>query len=73
MTNLRSKLIAIQHVVAFVAYVGATLMHEEAALVGLLTVPLVALKLTRGHRLVVALGAVAVIGQGDMSGLWRRP
>jgi len=45
MTNLRSKLLAVQYVVACVTYVGATLIHEETALVGLLTVPLIALKL----------------------------
>ena len=45
MTDLRPKLLAVQYVVAFMAYVGATLIQEETALVGLLTVPLIALKL----------------------------
>ena len=45
MTNPRSKLLAVQYVAACVTYVGATLIHEETALVGLLTVPLIALKL----------------------------
>ena len=40
MTDLRPKLLAVQYVVAFMAYVGATLIQEETALVGLLTVPL---------------------------------
>ncbi len=44
MTNQRSKLLPIQYIVAFVVYVGATLIHEEAAVVGLLTVPLITLK-----------------------------
>jgi hypothetical protein len=47
MTNLRSNLLAVQYAVACVAYVGATLIHEETALLGLLTVPLIALKLAR--------------------------
>ena len=45
MTNLRSKLPAVQYVVACATYVGATLIHEETALLGLLAVPLITLKL----------------------------
>ena len=46
MINLRAKLLGLQYVVVFIAYVGAALMHEETALVGLLAVPLIVLKMT---------------------------
>ena len=45
MSDLRSKLLTFQYVAICMAYAGATLLHEEAALVGFLTVPLIALKL----------------------------
>jgi len=46
MIKLRANLPAVQYAVAFIGYVGAALLHEETALVGLLAVPLIALKMT---------------------------